>query len=201
MSKTRAGKVALGLKARTGRAVLVVLERDASGPTLLERSEFKTHVPGEMAAYHQAEGLLPEAARASVARSIATAHRLAEDAIRAAVQRLRAAGHEVAGGAVLLGPGMPAWSAEEILAVHVRMHQAEGELFRNVLAAGVKACGLALLELPEKTALDAAAASLGWPRGELEAVIAGLGKAAGAPWGKDQKEACAAALAALAAAG
>lgn len=194
-------RVALGLKARTGRAILVVMGRGSSGAVLVERSEFKTSVAGEMAPYHQADGLAPEAARASVARSIAAAERLAEEAIRAAVQRLRAGGHEVIGSAVLLGPGMPAWSTEEILAVHVRMHQAEGELFRNVLAAGVKACGLVLMELPEKTALDAAATSVGRPRAELEADIARLGKAAGPPWGKDQKEAAAAALAALSAPG
>jgi len=30
---------------------------------------------------------------------------------------------------------MPDWSTDEILAVHVRMHKAEGELFRDVLVA------------------------------------------------------------------
>jgi len=191
-------RVALGLKARTGRAVLVALGGRAREAVLVERGRFQTVVEGEMAAYHQALGLAPEAARASVERSVATAHRLAEVAIGVALQRLRQAGHEVGTAAVLLGPGMPGWSTEDILAVHVRMHQAEGELFRDVLAAGVKACGLALLTLPEKSALDAAAQALHWPRAELDAAIARLGKAAGAPWGKDQKEAAAAALAALA---
>jgi hypothetical protein len=191
-------RVALGLKARTGRAILVALGGNAREPMFVERGEFKTVVAGEMAAYHQALGLAPDAARASVERSIAAAHQMAEAAIAAALQRLRQAGHEIRTGAVLLGPGMPGWSTDEILAVHVRMHQAEGELFRDVLAAGVKACGLTLVTLPEKSALDAAAQALGWPRAELEAAIARLGKAAGPPWGKDQKEAAAAALAGLA---
>jgi hypothetical protein len=51
------------------------------------------------------------------------------------------------------------------------MHQAEGELFRDPLVAGARACDLPLTTLP--------------------------GKSAGAPWGKDQKEAAAAAFVAL----
>jgi len=190
-------RAALGLKARTGRAILVALGGTADQPVLLERSVFKTVVEGEMAPYHQALGLAPAAARASVEHGIATAHRLAEAAIRAVLLRLRQAGHEVVTGAALIGPGMPAWSTDDILAVHVRMHQAEGELFRDVLAAGVKASGLALLVLPEKTASDAAAAALGWSRAALDQAVASLGKTAGPPWGKDQKDAAAAALAAL----
>jgi hypothetical protein len=39
---------------------------------------------------------------------------------------------------------MPNWSTDEILAVHVRMHKAEGALFRDVLVAGARACDLKL---------------------------------------------------------
>jgi len=58
------------------------------------------------------------------------------------------AGHDLCGCAVLVGTGMPDWSTDEILAVHVRMHKAEGELFRDVLVAGARACGLELTTLP-----------------------------------------------------
>jgi hypothetical protein len=98
---------------------------------------------------------------------------------------------------VLVGTGMPDWSTDEILAVHVRMHKAEGELFRDVLVAGARACDLRVTTLPDKSALDAAAKMLGVSRERLDASLARLGKSAGPPWGKDQKEAAAAALAAL----
>lgn len=100
---------------------------------------------------------------------------------------------------MLIGTGMPDWSTDEILAVHVRMHKAEGELFRDVLAAGTRTCGLALTTLPDKAALAAAAERLGEDPADLAARLATLGKSAGAPWGKDQKEAAAAALVALSA--
>ena len=98
---------------------------------------------------------------------------------------------------MLVGSGMPGWSTAEILAVHVRMHKAEGELFRNALVEGARACGFELITLPEKAAFDDAARRLGFTSTGLDARIAALGKAAGPPWGQDQKEAAAAALVAL----
>lgn len=47
-------------------------------------------------------------------------------------------------------------------------------------------------------ALDDAAKRLRLSRGRLDERLIALGKSAGAPWGKDQKEAAAAALVALA---
>ena len=46
--------------------------------------------------------------------------------MRAAVKRERERENEVAACAVLVGQSMPDWSVEEILAVHFRMHKAEG---------------------------------------------------------------------------
>jgi hypothetical protein len=140
---------------------------------------------------------LRKQARKSVERDIASAHALAAKRIGEAAASLRKSGYEVAGCGVLVGPGMPRWTTEQILAVHVRMHQAEGELFRDVLVGGTRACGLVLTTVREKSALDDAAAAIGMSRARLDAQIADLGKAAGPPWGKDQKEAAAAALAAL----
>lgn len=191
---------AIGLKARTGRAILVAIGASGDAWHVLERSQMPLLPPGAFAPYHAAEGLAPTAAQVSIDHDIADAHRLAADGIRAASARLAAAGHVVRACGVLVGPGMPGWSTAEILAVHVRMHQAEGELFRDVLVAGARACGWAPVRLAEKSALDEAARALGATRSRLEARIAMLGKQAGAPWGKDQKEAAAVALAALPAA-
>jgi hypothetical protein len=191
-------KVALGLKARTGRAILVAVGGTAREPHFVDRIEMPLLPPGAFAPYHAAEELEPAAARAaSVKRDVAAAHRLAESGIRKAMERIKAAGHEARACGVLVGPALPPWGVEEIIAVHVRMHQAEGVLFREVLEAGARACGFKPAILREKAALDEAAKALKTPRASLEARIAALGKEAGAPWGKDQKEAAAAALAAL----
>ena len=190
--------VALGLKARTGRAILVAI--GASQPMqVVQRTELKLLPEGDFATYHAAAGLPAAAAQERVARSIASAHRLAEEGIRNAVEALASTGHEICGCGVLIGTGMPPWSTNEILALHVRMHQAEGELFREVLVSGARACGLIPTTLREKAALEEAASKLGLSRKSLETRLVALGKTIGAPWGKDQKDAAAAALVALSA--
>jgi hypothetical protein len=190
-------RVAIGLKARTGRAVLIAVGGDVQAPQFIERVQLQLLPDGAWAPYHAAEGLAPAEARVLVERSIAAAHRLAASGIRESVRRLTKAGHRVCGCAVLIGTGMPDWSVDEIRAVHVRMHKAEGELFRDVLVAGVRACELELTTLPDKSAFESAAKLLGLPRARLDAQLAALGKSAGAPWRKEHKEAAAAALAAL----
>ena len=190
-------RVALGLKARTGRAILVAVGGDLERPRFVERAVLPLLPEGAFAPYHAAEKLAPAQARASVRRDVAAAHRRAASGLREAVRRLARSGVEVAGCGVLVGPALPPWTTEEIVAVHVRMHQAEGVLFREVLVAGARACEFEPVEIPEKSALAAAAERLGLTRKQIDARIAALGKAAGPPWGKDQKEAAAAALAAL----
>jgi hypothetical protein len=190
-------RVAFGMKARTGRAALVAVAGEVHEPQLVERSQIQLLPDGAWAPYHAAERLDPARARESVRRSIASAHRLATSGIRKAARRFAEAGHELCGCAVLVGTGMPNWSTDEILAVHVRMHKAEGELFRDVLVAGARACDLELTTLPHMSALDDAAKMIGLTRARLDAHLAMLGRSAGPPWGKDQKEAAAAALVAL----
>lgn len=191
-------RVALGLKARTGSAALVIVGEEAGEERVVESSRIQLLPDGDFAPYHAAEELEPAAARESVRRAIAAAHRLAEKGLRDAVRRCEKAGHAVSGCGVLVGPGMPAWSTEEILAVHFRMHKAEGELFRDVLVAGAKACHIPLVTLPDKSAPAAAAEALQITPARLDARLAALGAQAGPPWRKEQKEAAAAALVALA---
>jgi len=140
--------------------------------------------------YHAAEGLDPDEARDVVARGIAAARQIAARELRAAVEELQNEGRKVAACAVLLGAPMPDWSVEEILAVHFRMHKAEGELFRNALVRAAEACRIRFVGIPENALATRADA-------ELHERIAALGKSVGPPWGKDQKEAALAAWLAL----
>lgn len=190
-------RAVIAFKPRTGRAVRVVLAVDNDEPSLVERAEVALLPPGEFAPYHAAEGMAPEAARRHVEGSIARAQELAHRAIEDGRKRCEQAGHEVAGCAVLVGNGMPKWTTVEILAVHIRMHQAEGEIFREVLVQAAKACVLAVTTLPDKTVFEAAAKRLRIRRSQLDAKLAALGKSAGPPWGQYQKEAAAAGLVAL----
>jgi hypothetical protein len=191
------GKAALGFKPRTGRAVLVILALEGSEIRVAGRSEVALLPSGEMAPYHAAEGLGSKAADRHVKAAIERARKLARAAVKEAMKRCAVAGHEVAGCGVLVGTGMPEWTTDEILAVHVRMHQAEGEMFRDILVEAARECGFDPVTLPDKTAIDAAAKKLGLTRAQMDARLATLGKAAGPPWAQYQKEAAAAALVVL----
>jgi len=114
-----------------------------------------------------------------------------------AVKRAREAGHDVAGCAVLVVDPMPDWTVDEILAVHFRMHKAEGILFRDALARAAGACGLRLVGILEKQLDDHAQRALPSSMNSVRKTIASLGKSVGPPWGRDQKDASLAAMIAL----
>ena len=191
-------KVAFGMKAHSGWAALVVVGKRAGEFAVVDRRRIEL-VEDEWAKqpYHAAEDLKPAAARDVVKRGIEAAHRIAVREMRAAVKRERERENEVTACAVLTANPMPDWSVEEILAVHFRMHQAEGVLFRDALIRAAKACSLRLAEIPEKLLTKHAERALGTPESELVKMIATIGKSVGPPWGKDQKDAALAALVAF----
>jgi hypothetical protein len=190
--------VAFGMKAHSGWAALVVVGELDGGLIVADRRRIEL-VEDEWAKqpYHAAEDLEPDAARDVVKRGVESARRIAVLEMRAAVKRERERENEVTACAVLVGDPMPDWSVEEILAVHFRMHKAEGVLFRDALVHAAKACGVRPVEIPEKMLIAHAEAALVAPASSLAKEIARLGKTAGPPWGKDQKEAALAAMVAL----
>jgi len=194
-------RIALGLKAHSGWAALVALGKGDGDLRVVDRRRVELVEEADALwakqPYHAAEGLPPDAAREMVERGVEAARRLARREIQAAAHRARDAGHEIAACAVLVGEPMPAWSVAEIIAVHFRMHKAEGVLFRDALVRAADACGLRLVAIPENTLIEQAERLLAAPANELWKRIAMLGKAVGPPWGKDQKDAALAAMIAL----
>jgi hypothetical protein len=118
--------------------------------------------------------------------------------MKAAVERESQRKNEVKACAVLVGSPMPNWSVAEILAVHFRMHKAEGVLFRQALIHAAKECKLKALKIPEKEIMAYAEHKLKIPAPELSQQLSAIGKVAGPPWGKDQKEAALSAMIAFA---
>jgi hypothetical protein len=194
-------KAAFGMKAHSGWAALVVLGTRSGEPQVVDRRRMELVEEAEASwakqPYHAAERLNAADARNLVRRGLATARRIAVREVRTAVKRTREAGHEVAACAVLVGDPMPDWTVDEILAVHFRMHKAEGVLFRDALARAARACGLRLLGIPEKQLDEHAERALATSVNSLRKTAASLGKSVGPPWGKDQKDAALAAMIAL----
>jgi len=191
-------KVAFGMKAHSGWATLVVVGKSDGDYVVVDRRRIEL-VEDEWAKqpYHAAEDLKPDAARDVVKRGIEAAHRIAIREMRAAVKREQQRENEISACAVLVGNPMPGWSVDEILAVHFRMHKAEGVLFRDALSRATEACALRLVEIPEKLLMQQAEKAFKITASGLTKKIATIGKTVGPPWGKDQKESALAAMVAL----
>ena len=186
------------MKAHSGWAALVVIGRDNGNAVVIDRRRIElVEHQWVRQPYHAAEPLKPDRARDVVKRGIEEAHRIAVREMRAAVKRESERANDVAACAVLVGEPMPDWTTDEILAVHVRMHKAEGVLFRDALVRAGEACGLRLVAIPEKHLTKHAESALGASASGLVKKVATLGKSIGPPWGKDQKDAALAALVAL----
>lgn len=191
-------KTAFGLKAHSGWAALVVIGLADDDYVVADRRRIElVDEVWQKAPYHAAEDMESSRARRLVERGIAAAKRGAVREMQAAIDRERARKNRVfACGALVVDP-MPAWTVEQILAVHFRMHKAEGVLFREVLVEAAKACKLKLVPIQEKHLKSRAESTLGWPLSSLEERLTVLGKSVGPPWGRDQKDAALAAMIAL----
>lgn len=194
-------KVAFGLKAHSGWAALVVLWAEGKDVQIIDRRrlELVKDKDAEWAKqpFHAAGDLEAREAQSLVHEAIKSAHVHATRALQAAVKRAQKHGHKVKACAVLMGEPMPDWSVEQILAVHFRMHKAEGVLFREALARAATDCKLKLVKIREKELMARAEQVLAEPSERLMNRVTALGKSVGAPWGKDQKDAALAAMIAL----
>lgn len=190
--------VAFGLKAHSGWAALVVIGKHDGQLVVVDRSRIElVEEAWAKQPYHAAEDLKPHVAQDLVKRGISSANRIALRELRHAVRREQKRDNVVAACGVLVTDPMPGWTTDEILAVHFRMHKAEGVLFRNALSTATKTANLRLIEVNEKTLAERAERSLKVSTMKLSTTISTLGKSVGPPWGKDQKEATVAAMIAL----
>jgi hypothetical protein len=193
-------KVALGFKSHSGWTAMVAVGASGNDLQVIDRRRIELIEDGELWAkmpYHAAEELEPEEAERLVKRGVESAYRVTAARIQDAIDRLRGHKYEIAGCAVLVPSAMPDWSTSDILAVHFRMHKAEGVLFPDALCRAAETCDVPLAAVPEKTLEVYAEQALGMPPGGPSKMIAELGKPIGPPWAKDQRNAALAAVIAL----
>lgn len=188
-------RVALGLRAHSGWAVLVALGVPAAAPVVVDRRRLVLcdgSFPRQP--YHAAENLPAAQAEALVGRSLETARRLGRAELRDAVAARASAGQRLVGAGLLLGSGRPLPpELSAVLGSHPLIHTAEGEMYRDVLRAACEHAGIAVTGLRERDLAEAAAPRLKLAPDALRARLATLGKPLGPPWTADHK------LAALAA--
>jgi hypothetical protein len=188
-------KVALGLKAHSGWAALVVIGSSGKELQVVDRRRLElVDKSWAKQPYHAAESLAINEAQKLIKRATDAAYQCAQRELLSTLKSLRQHEHEILSCAVLVPSPMPEWSVAEILAVHFRMHKAEGVLFPDALADAAEKCGLKLVRIPEKQLSEEAEKRLAVPLTDLMKQVMKLGKTVGPPWGKDQKNATLAAL-------
>jgi hypothetical protein len=195
---------ALGLRVHSGWAALVAVSGPVAAPAVLARRRIELvddASPGGSQPFHAARGLPLAAARRLVDRARDGATRMARGALAAAAGELPRRGAGRIACCILQSSARPLPAFAAVLASHALVHTAEGELFRDALAAAAAGEGIPVLRVRERELLDRCTARLGLAAGDLERHLAALGRTLGPPWRQDEKLATLAAWLALASRG
>jgi nitrogen fixation protein FixH len=199
-SRSSARAAALGCRAHTGWAVLVVVAGGIAQPEVVLRCRAELGDPSGRVrrnAYQAARTL----ERPAAAALVEAAERIAAEQAAAALERtLRQAtddGAVVRSCAVVVGSDREA-RLESILASHALAHAAEGRLYQAALLKSAESRGLDAIAIPKRTIFERAEVALGVAADELRPCIDQLRRELGPPWAQDQKLAALAAWIALA---
>ena len=188
---TKAGNstVAIGFRAKTGRAIAVVLQGSENAPEVLRRQDVVLSDPkvAESAAPYHAAMEVPWASTAERLRGVLQAiQRVSSRGVAEIAADLRASGAEIRGIGIV---GGSAQDPARIGNPHVRAHAAEGQLFRRVLEVGAADAGLTWISFPEAELNDAAAKHLHLSPAALKARLTAMGRAGVRPWRAEEKAA------------
>ena len=190
VSKTNA---AIGLKAKTGRAIAVVLSGPRDSPQLVSRSEISLtdpHVPATFQPYHEVMELPWVEAQRKVKPFVRAIEKVAAKALTQLIHELRAQGLIVCGAGIV---GSLDRDLAKIGNYHIRAHAAEGMLFRQVLEHAAQSNKLTHRTFTEKTLASHAPTELQLTVAQLNKQLKIIGQDAGPPWRTDQRTAATAA--------
>lgn len=177
----------IGLKARTGRAIAVVLGGSIDAPELIKRTELiltDPRIPATFQPYHEVMELPWQESQVKVKPYILAIEKVATKALAGLVHELRSQGLTVIGVGVV---GSADRDLSKIGNFHIRAHAAEGLLFRQVLEHAAEKNRLPHRSFVEKTLLAQAATELGFTSAKLNTMLTNLGRSAGPPWRTEQR--------------
>ena len=197
MNKRRSQIACIGLRAKTGRAIGVIVVGTEASPRAVRRDEIilGTHATPELfQPYHLVMSLPWDEAIVGVRESERAIAAVATRKLESLLNDLRTQGFDPACVAVV---GAPDRKLASIGSPHIRAHAAEGVLFRHVWQLAAQAVGVPSMAFAEKGIENFAAARLGVDVETLRARLAEFGQAVGRPWRADEKAAAMAAWMAL----
>jgi hypothetical protein len=195
MSRSSPRIAGIGLRAKTGRAIGIVLAGPVDSPEFVTRRELRLtdpSVPDSGQPYHVVMELPWPEAQIAVRDLVKVVERSAVRALKEWIAELPV---EVRAVGII---GAPERKLEKIGNYHIRAHAAEGVLFRHALEVAAEKNDLPYRTVAEKSLDEVVSAEL---RRDHAETMRALGQSAGRPWRADERAAATMALLALSARG
>jgi len=183
---------AMAFACHSGWAAMVVVADSAAGLQVLARSRVELidgHDHQAKQPYHAVEMVCVEEALGRLDGYMAVARSMAYHRIRSERADLKKRGYQLKSVGILESAARKPSSLASILASHAAIHAADGDHFRNALAAAAEQGGLAVFRIKSRALEAEAAAALGRTTQNLRDTVAALSRQVGSPWGADQKHA------------
>jgi hypothetical protein len=185
--------VAIGLRAKTARAIAVVLGGTRDSPIVLRKFEIKLadpKIPATGQPYHQVMDLPWTESQKAVRKSARAIEAIAQKALALLIKELQTAGMKVSGVGIV---GAEDKDLARIGNFHIRAHAAEGVLFRRVLDLAADANGLSHRTFPDRDFEEVTKIELGAHSSIIKKKLNDLGRTLPPPWRTDEKQAATAA--------
>src|SRR5260370_37718990 len=173
--------VSIGLRAKTARAIAVVLGGTSDAPLVLAKLEITLadpKVPATTQPYHEVMDLRWEESQKAVRKSAAAIEAIARKALARLVKELQSNGMRVCGVGIV---GAKDRDLARIGNYHIRAHAAEGVLFRRVLDLAADANGLSRRTFPDREFDALMKAELGAQHAVVEGKLKDLGRSLAPP--------------------
>ena len=190
---TNSNLVSIGLRAKTGRAIAVVLGGPAAAPVVLTKTEISLvdpKIPETFQPYHEVMELPWVESEKAVLKFARAIEKVARKALANLNKELQADGMKVVGVGIV---GALNRDLARIGNYHIRAHAAEGVLFRRVLDQAAEANGLKWRAFADKQIDQISAAELGSKAASVRQKLNEMGRVLAPPWRADEKQAATAA--------
>lgn len=191
MSKSNV--VTIGLRAKTGRAIAVVLGGTKDAPVVISKTEFKLtdpNIPETFQPYHEVMDLPWEQSQKAVLTFTRPIEVVARKALATMIKELQTGGFAVKKVGIV---GSKDRDLARIGNYHIRAHAAEGILFRSVLELAATANKVKSRSFSDRELEGIAALELEFQSSVLKRRLNELGKPLAPPWRGDEKQAAVAA--------
>ena len=185
--------ISIGLRAKTGRAIAVILGGPIETPVVLLKTEIRLvdpKVPGTAQPYHEVMDLPWEQSQRAVRKYAAAIERTAKKALARLIEEQRLHGRKIAGVGIV---GAPDRDLARIGNAHIRAHAGEGVLFRRVLDLAAQSNGLKWQVFSDRKFDEMMAEKLGAKYARVKRTLGELSRSVPSPWRSDEKQAAMAA--------